>query len=78
MKIFNVVCLKDPYLDRYFFILYMNDICYTSGLLKTILFADDTTYFYSHKDVQILFNIVKNELKEVCNWCKANKLSLNV
>ena len=27
------------------FILFMNDICYTSKLLKTILFADDTTWF---------------------------------
>ena len=31
------------------FILYMNDICHTSKLLNTILFADDTTCFYSHK-----------------------------
>ena len=52
-------------------ILYMND---TSGLLKTVLFADDTTCFYSHKDAQTLCN---NELKEICNWFKANKLSLN-
>ena len=59
------------------FILYMNDISYSSGLLKTILFADYTTCFYSHKDVQTLCNIVNNELKEVCNWFKANKLSLN-
>ena len=59
------------------FNLYMNDISYTSGFLKTILFADDTTCFYSHKDVQTLCNIVNNELKEVCNWFKANKLSLN-
>ena len=77
MKIFNVVCLKDPYLDLCLFILYMNDICYTSGLLKTVLFADDTTCFYSHKDVQTLCNIVNNELKEVCNWFKPHKLSLN-
>ena len=59
------------------FILYMNDICYTSKLLKTILFADDTTCFYSHKDVKTLCETVNSELKEVCNWFKANKLSLN-
>ena len=72
MRIFDVVCLKDPYLDLCF----LNDICYTSGLLKTILFADDTTCFYSHKDVQTLCNIV-SELKEVYNWFKANMWSLN-
>ena len=31
------------------FIVYMNDICYTFGLLKTILFADDTTCFIHTK-----------------------------
>ena len=59
------------------FILYMNDICYTSKLLKTILFADDTTCFYSHNNVKTLCDTVNKELKEVCNWFKANKLSLN-
>ena len=59
------------------FILYMNDICYTSKLLNTILFADDTTVFYSHKNLPVLCDIMNNELKEVCNWFKANKLSLN-
>ena len=56
--------------------LYMNDICHTSGLLKTILFAGDTTYFYSHKDVLTLYDTVNNGLKEVCNWFKANKQTL--
>ena len=55
----------------------MNDICHTSNLLNTILFADDTTVFYSHKNVSELCNTLNNELKEVCNWFKANKLSLN-
>jgi hypothetical protein len=59
------------------FILYMNDICFTSNLINTILFADDTTVFYSHKDVSILCKTINSELKEVCNWFKGNKLSLN-
>ena len=59
------------------FILYMNDICYTSKLLKTILFADDTTVFYSHTNIHVLTDVINNELKEVSNWFKANKLSLN-
>jgi hypothetical protein len=59
------------------FILYMNDICHTSSLLNTILFADDTTIFYSHENISILCNTINTEIKEVCNWFKANKLSLN-
>ena len=76
MKIFNAVCHRGPYLDH-LFIVYMNDICCTSNLLKTILFADDTTCFYSHKDIDMLCEIVNNEVREVYNWFKADKLSLN-
>ena len=59
------------------FILYMNDICKTSKLLSFILFADDTTVYYSNKNNKTLCNTVNNELKEVVNWFKCNKLSLN-
>ena len=59
------------------FILYMNDICYTSKILKMILFADDTTVFHSDKNISRLCAIMNDELKEVSNWFKANKLSLN-
>ena len=30
-----------------------------------------------HKDVKTLCETVNKELKEVCNWSKANRLSLN-
>ena len=59
------------------FILYMNDICNTSKLLSFILFADDTTVFFSDKDINVLYDTMNNELQEVCNWFKCNKLSLN-
>ena len=55
----------------------MNDISLTSKLLSFILFADDTTVFYSHDDFSELCNVVNRELCEIDNWFKANKLSLN-
>ena len=39
--------------------------------------VDDTNLFYSHKDLQLLFKIVSDELVKTNNWSKANKLSLN-
>ena len=55
----------------------MNDICHTSKLLNFILFADDTTVFYSNSNLDNLYDTINGELKEVCNWFKCNKLSLN-
>ena len=59
------------------FIIYMNDICFTTKLLSYILFADDTTVFYSNSYHDSLYDTVNCELKKVCNWFKCNKLSLN-
>ena len=75
----NVTCgvPQGSILGPLLFILYMNDISYTSSPLNTILFADDTTVFYSHEDMSILCRTVNSETKEVSNWFKANKLSLN-
>ena len=59
------------------FILYVNGIPYTSNVLDFILFAHDTTIIYSHKDLSRKINVVNEELEEVGNWFKANKLSVN-
>ena len=45
--------------------------------LTQFYFADDTTVFYSHEDMSVLRHTVNREIKEVSNWFKANKLSLN-
>ena len=49
----------------------------TSNLLEFILFADDTTILYSHPNIDNQINCINEELKEVSNWFKANKLSVN-
>ena len=60
------------------FILYINDLPLSSKLLKFILFADDTNLFYSAKSIIDLIATVNAELKHVCTWFTANKLSLNI
>ena len=59
------------------FLIYVNDLSYSSGLLEAIMFADDTNLFFSHKDIKELFRIVNIELDKICTWLQANKLSLN-
>ena len=53
------------------FILYVNDITNTSDVLDFILFADDTTILYSHKEISNQINRVNEELKEISNWFQA-------
>ena len=62
-------------LGPFLFILYVNDITSATSLFEIILFADyDTTLFYSHPDISTKINLINNELCEICNWFKANKL----
>lgn len=60
------------------FILYINDICNVSKLLKCILFADDTTLYCSGKNLEQLLTTAENELNILKNWFDINKLSLNL
>jgi hypothetical protein len=59
------------------FITYINDIISSSRILHFILFADDTNLFHSANNVDALLRDVNCELQKLCNWFKANKLSLN-
>ena len=55
------------------FIIYMNDICSVSGLLYTIIYADDT----SGNDLKILIQSVSSELCLLKPWLNPLRL-LNV
>ena len=50
------------------FILYINDICNASTILKFILFADDTNVFYSGVDIQTLCECISRELNKLHVW----------
>ena len=60
------------------FILYINDICNVSNLVKFVLFADDTNIFKSGTDIVTLSEQMSNELRKLNVWFNVNKLSLNV
>jgi len=63
-------------LGALFFLLYVNDITHVSKF-KTYLFADDTVLSFSAKSVTDLKKKVNEELNNIDNWLKHNKLSLN-
>ena len=49
-----------------------------SMLFKFNLFADDTSIFFSDKNLTNFENTVNDELTKVLDWLTANKLTLNV
>lgn len=60
------------------FLLYANDIQYSSDKFNFYLFADDTNILYADKDIKSLETLVNCELRKVCNWLTANRLTLNI
>ena len=60
------------------FLLYINDLCNASPLLKFVLLADDTNIFYENFDKGKLEETINNELEEISLWFKVNRLSLNI
>uniref|UniRef100_A0A3P9N665 Reverse transcriptase domain-containing protein n=1 Tax=Poecilia reticulata TaxID=8081 RepID=A0A3P9N665_POERE len=60
------------------FLLYLNDLVNVSGLLKCVLFADDTTFFCLGKDIKQMMEMIQTEFIKIQTWFKLNKLSLNL
>ena len=61
-----------------FFILYINDLPRASKLTEPLLFADDTSIFFSNSNPNCLENVLSNELLNIDIWLKCDKLSINV
>ena len=54
------------------------DLPNASGLTDPLLFADDTSIFYSHSNQNCLESVLKDELQNIGVWLKCNKLSVNI
>lgn len=66
------------------FLIYINDVAMASKTFKFIIYADDTTLTTTLELVAIenpnmdICTVLNNELTNISDWLKVNKLSLNV
>ena len=60
------------------FLIFNNDLNLHLQFCNSILFADDTTIYNTHKDMRHLTWCIQEDLKTISDWFKANKLTLNI
>ena len=60
------------------FLIYINDIQECSEKLQFFIFANDTNILYADNNLKSLEDIVNLELRKLCDWLTANKLTLNI
>ena len=59
------------------FLIYINDLNLAMKYSKTQHFADDTNLLIKNTHLKQLQKQLNKDLKQLCHWLKANKLSLN-
>ncbi len=59
-----------------FFLIFINDLAYSVNLCCK-MFADDTTLYKAHDDLEKLISKFRDELKGLIDWCKYNTLDIN-
>ena len=59
------------------FLIYINDLSNVSNIFNTILFADDSTFYFSGTDPAALLTTANLELPKLFQWCKTNRLTIN-
>ena len=60
------------------FLLYINDISNIFSNFKTILFADDSTFYVTGEDPSIMIHLANNDMKIFHKWCLSNRLTVNL
>jgi hypothetical protein len=71
--------LRDRYLDRCFFLFYINDLSKSiKDNAEAVLFVDDTSIIVKGPNPIIFENTVNKAFQDINAWFTVNLLSLNV
>ena len=60
------------------FIIFTNDLYRQIEHSSSLLFADDTTLYKSHRNLKYLTWCLEDDLKRLVDWFSSNKLTLNI
>ena len=65
-------------LDLLLFLIYINDLCGVIKRCDIFLYADDTVLVTNEPDIYTAHMNLQRDLDNVANWCKGNRLSINI
>ena len=73
-----MVLPKATCLGPLLFLIFSNDLFRNLDYCNNLQFADDTTIYKGHRNLRYLIWCIENDLSNLDDWFRANKLTLNV